>query len=90
MRGRTSTSVHVTKPPIHFMRVTFSSAATHVPTDYSALFDKERPMPVDVSLDSIRYRVGETMGVGYDDGASEKEHLAKSKEIKFIFQYRPV
>ena len=67
----------MTKPPIHFMRVTFSSAATHVPTDYSALFDKERPMPVDVSLDSIRYRVGETMGVGYDDGASESS-LQKS------------
>ena len=34
-------------------------------------------MPVDVSLDSIRYRVGETMGVGYDDGASESS-LQKS------------
>ena len=70
------------------MRVTFSSAVTHVPTDYSALFDKERPMPVDVSLDSIRYRVGETMGVGYDDGASEslqKSILQSRKKLNLFF-----
>ena len=42
-----------------------------MPTDYSALFDKERPMPVDVSLDSIRYRIGESMGVDYDEGPSK-------------------
>ena len=51
--------------------VTLSSSATHVSTDFSALFDKDRPMPVDVSLDSIRHRVGERIGVDYDDGPSE-------------------
>ena len=52
-------------------RLTFAPSASHVETDYSALFDKERPMPVDVSLDSIRYRVGEAVGDDYDDRPSE-------------------
>lgn len=44
-------------------------------------------MPVDVSLDSIRYRVGETMGVGYDDGASEslqKSILQSRKKLNLF------
>ena len=62
-----------------------SPSAAHVATDYSALFDKERPMPVDVSLDSIRYRVGEVMGDSYADGPSECGTLSKSEAYSHLF-----